>query len=86
MVVAPVVLVLELIIIMSCHVDLASDDRLDLRKFLRDLQEFLHSVHISMVGDGQCGHAELLGPLEKAADGCLTVKDGILSVDVKVDK
>ena len=64
-VVSSVVLVLELMVIVTGHIDFAAYDRLHLRKLLRHLQEFLHSVHVSMVCDGQGGHAEFLGSFEK---------------------
>ena len=85
-VISLVVLVLELVVVVSGDIDLASYDWLDLRIFLRNLQKFLHAVHVSMVGDGQCRHAELFRSFKKTAYRGLTVKDGILCVDVKMDE
>ena len=72
-VIASVILVLELVVIMTGHIYLASDDRLDLGKLLRHLQEFLYTIHVSMVSDGQSRHAELFCALEEAGDRRLTV-------------
>ena len=77
-----VVLVLEFMVIVTGHIYLAADDRLYFRKLLRHLQEFLDSVHVSMVRDGKSRHAKLLGTLKKASYGSLTVKYGILSMYV----
>ena len=71
--VTSVILVLELMVIVAGHIYLTSDDRLDLGKFLRYLQEFLDTIHISMVCDGQSRHAEFLGTLKKAGNRRLAV-------------
>ena len=71
----PVILVLELMVIVLGHIDLTSDDRLDVRIFLRHLQELLYTVHVSMVSDCKCRHFKLFCTLEKAGDRSLTVKD-----------
>ena len=84
--IASVILVLELMVIMPCDIDLAADDRLHLGKLLRYLQEFLHTVHVSMVRDGQCRHFELFGACKKVTDGRLAVEDGILCMYVKMDE
>jgi hypothetical protein len=39
-----------------------------------------------MVSYGKSRHAQFLGTLEKSRNGCLAVKNGILSMDVKVDE
>ena len=93
MVVATMVLVLELMVIVPCDIDLAADDRLDLvvsgllvHMLPGELEELLDPVHVAMVCDGQGRHAEFLGLLEKGIDGRQTIQDGILRVDVKMDK
>ena len=73
-------------VIMTGHIDLTAEDRLDLRELLRHLQELLYTIHVSMVSDGQGRHAELLCPLEKVNDSRLAVKNGILCMDVKMDE
>ena len=55
--IASVVLVLYLVVIVLCHVDLTSDDRLHLRELFSNLEELLHTVHVSMVSNGQSRHA-----------------------------
>ena len=67
-VISSVVLVLELMVIVLRNIDFTTYDGLYLRKLLGYLQKFLHSVHVSMVSDGKCRHAELLGPFEKACN------------------
>ena len=85
-IIASVILVLELVIIVSGHIYLTSDDRLDLRILFRHFQELLHSVHVTMVGDSKCGHSKLFCALEKACNRGLTVKDRILCMDMKMDE
>ena len=84
--ICPVVLVLEFMVIMLGHIHLASDDRLNLRILLRHLQELLHTIHVSMVGDGKCRHSELACTLKKAGNRRLTVKNRILCMDMKMDE
>ena len=86
MVVILVGVVLEGMVIMLRDVDLAADDGLDGRVFLRYLEKFLDPVHVAVVGDGQGGHAEFLGPLEKVLDRRLAVEDRVLGMDVQVDE
>jgi hypothetical protein len=80
------VLVLDLMVVVTGHIDFASDDRLYLRKLFGHLQEFLDSIHVSMIGYGKSRHAKLPGTFKKASYGSLTVKYGILCMDVKMDK
>jgi hypothetical protein len=80
------VLVLEFMVIVTRHIHLATDDRLDVRILLGHLQELLHTIHVSVVCNGKCGHFQLFRALEKTAYGCLTVKNGVLCVDVKMDE
>ena len=68
------------------HVNLTADDRLYVRVLLGILEELLHAVHITVVRDGQCGHPQLVGPVEKVFYGRLSVQDGVLGVDVKMHK
>ena len=67
MVVASVIGILELVVIVSCDIYLTSDDRLYLRELLGHLQEFLDTVHVTVIGNGKCGHSKLLCPFKKAA-------------------
>ena len=84
--ICPVVLVLQLVVIMLCDIDLTAYDRFYLREFLRHLKEFLHSIHISVISDGQCRHFQFFGSFEKTGNGRLTVKDGILCMNVQMDE
>ena len=86
MVVAFVVLVLEIVVVALGDIDLTAYDGLDFREVLCHFEELLHSVHISVVCDGNSGHTELRCSFEKPFDRRKTVKDGILGVDVKVDE
>ena len=73
-IVRPVLIVLEFRIVVSGDVHLAPDDRLDfvllglfVAVLVRELEEFLDTVHVAMIGDGKGGHAHCLGPVE---EGC----------------
>ena len=68
------------------HVRLASDDGLDPRMLLRELEELLDTEHVAVVRDGQAGLAQLLGPVEQVFNGRLTVQDGILGMYVQMDE
>ena len=85
-VVASVVLVLELVVVVLGHIDLAADDRLDLGELLRHLEKLLDTIHVSMVCDGQGRHFELFCTRKEVTDSRLAVKDGILCMYVKVDE
>ena len=85
--------VLDLRVVVACHIDLAPDDRLDLEMPGRlvhmlacELEELLDTVHVAVVRDGQGRHPHLLGPVEQGRDGGESVKNRILRVDVKVYK
>ena len=86
MVIALVVLVLQPVVIVCRHIDFAAYYRFYVRMFLREFEEFLYSVHVPVVGDGEPGHAELFCPVEKVFDRSLAVQDGILRMYVKVNE
>ena len=83
--------VLQLGVVMPRDIHLASDDRLDLVLFslfvlmlVGELEELLDTVHVSVVGDGQRGHAHGFCPVEQSGYRRESVEDGILGVDVEV--
>ncbi len=85
--------VLEFRVIVAGHIDLAPDDRLDLEMprclvhvLVRELEELLDSVHVTVVGDGQGRHSHLLSPVKQSGNRGETVKNRVLCVDVKVNK
>ena len=85
--------VLDLRVVVACHIDLAPDDRLDLEMpgslvhmLACELEELLDTVHVAVIRDGQGRHPHLLGPVEQGRDGGESVKNRILRVDVKVYK
>ncbi len=85
--------ILDLRVIVACHIDLTPDDRLDLEMpgslvhvLVRKLEELLDSVHIPVIRDGQGRHSHLLGPVKQSRDRRETVKNRVLRVDVKVYK
>jgi hypothetical protein len=80
------ILVLDPMVIVTGHIDFTSNDRLYLGILLRHLEKLLDAIHVSMVSYGKSRHAQFLGTLEKSRNGCLAVKNGILSMDVKVDE
>ena len=82
MIVSSVVLVLELVVIVLGHIDLAAYDRLDLRELLRHLEKFLHTIHVSMVCNRQSRHFKLFCTGKEVTDCRLAVKDGILCMDM----
>ena len=84
--IASVVLVLQLVVIVSGHIDFTAYYGLDIGIFLRHLQEFLHTVHVSVVGDRQCRHFELLRSFKQGGNRRLTVENGILRMYVKMDE
>ena len=75
MVVTSVAGVLERVVIMSCNIYLASDYRLDLRILLCYFQELLHTIHVTMVCNGQRRHSELFCALKKTPNRGLAVKN-----------
>ena len=88
-----VLAVLDLRVVVACHIDLAPDDRLDLEMpgslvhmLACELEELLDTVHVAVIRDGQGRHPHLLGPVEQGRDGGESVKNRILRVDVKVYK
>ena len=92
MVVCPMVGVLELMVVVPRDVHLAADDGLDLVATVfvlvlsGHLEELLHAVHITVVRDGDRGHIQLYGALEKLPHIGESVEDGVLGVDVKMDE
>ena len=79
-----VLVVLETMVVVLRDIDLAAEDRLDLRMLLRHVGEVLDAVHIAVVGDGQARHFQLLRPAEELLDVAHPVEDGILGMDVQV--
>jgi hypothetical protein len=49
-------------------------------------EELLHAIHIAVIGDGKGRHPQLIGPVEEVFYGGLSVQDGVLGVDVQVNK
>ena len=84
-VIGPVCLVLELVVSYR-DIYLTADDRLDIGVFLGEFVELLYSIHVAMVGDGQGRHSELLRTVEQILDRGLSVEDGILGMDMKMNK
>ena len=85
--------VLDLRIVVACHIDLAPNDRFDLEMpgrlvhvLIGELEELLDSVHVTVVCDGQGRHPHLLGPVKQSGNRGETVKNRVLCVDVKVNK
>jgi hypothetical protein len=67
------------------HVGLAADDGADAR-VLGLLVEFNDPVHHAVVGDGQRGHAQLLGVVNGLADAAAAVEQAVLGVEMQVDE
>ena len=65
MVVFSVIVVLEFVVIVPCHIHLTSEDRLHIRMFTCEFHEFLDTVHVSMVGDGQGRHTKFISPVKE---------------------
>ena len=71
MVILSMIVVLELVVIVTGHVNLAAYDRLDLVVAVSILvlagilEEFLHSIEVAMVRDGQSRHSELFCTVEQ---------------------
>ncbi len=78
-------LVLVLLETVAHDVDFAAEDGLDAQIDGR-VVEVLHPVHVAVVGDGQRGHAELLGPFEQGLDRGGSVEDGVLGMYVQMDE
>ncbi len=83
-----------LMVEMTCHVDLAAYDRLDdirpvrilVRLVVRHLEKFRHTVHITVVSNGDGRHTKFPGTREKLLDVRQTVKNGILRMQMEMDK
>ena len=80
------VLVLERVVVVLCHIDFTPEYRFHIRILSGCLHELLHSVHVSVVSYRQCGHSELGCTCEQVAYGRLAVKNGVLGVYVKMDE
>ena len=63
-----VVVVLQAVVVVPRHIDFAAYYGLDVRELLRDVEKVLHAVHVAVVGDGETGHSEFRGALEKLLD------------------
>ena len=68
-VVVPVVVVLQSVVVMARHINLAAQYGLHSRMFVRKLHEFLDAVHIAVVGDGKRRHSELFCPVKEFGYG-----------------
>ena len=68
------------------HIDLTADDGLHAGVLRGHLEELLDAIEVSVVGYGEGGHAELIGPFEKVFNCGEPVEDRVLRVDVKVGK
>ena len=79
-----VVVVLEVVVVVLRHVDLAAEDRLHVRVLLGNVAEVLDTVHVAVVRDGQAGHAEFLRTAEELLDIAHSVEDGVLRMDVQM--
>ena len=92
MIVFLVVVILELVVIVSGHIDLTADYRLDyeiafgilVALVIGVLEELLHAVHIAVVGDGDRRHTQLTRTLEQLGDIRESIQDGILGMNVKM--
>ena len=68
------------------YIDFASYNRLDIGKCFCNLEKFLYTEHVSVVGDCKCGLVVCSSPLEKAFYGRSSVKDRVIAMYVKVDE
>ena len=84
--VALVLRVLQMVVIVPCHVYLASYYRLYPRMLFRELVELLDTVHVPVVGDGDSRHPQFFGPVEKGFYGRKSVSDRVLRMDVKMNE
>ena len=84
MVVLPVGLVLEPVVIVTGHIDFASEYGLDGRMLPGHVEEVLDAVHVAVIGDCEPGHAEFFCAEEELVYVAHPVENRILSVDVKM--
>ena len=68
-VVVPVVVVLQSVVVMARHINLAAQYGFHSRMFVRKLHEFLDAVHIAVVGNGKRRHSELFCPVKEFGYG-----------------
>ncbi len=83
MVVFIVLSIFEGMVVMAGNIHFTTEDGLYSRVFFGNIVKLLYPVHIAVVGYCKRRHAELFGPLEEFFYVGQSVKDGILSVDVK---
>ncbi len=83
-VVAPVVVVLEAVVIMPRDIDLAPENRLYVRVLRGKLHELLDSVHIAVVRNRKRRHPEFLRPVKEFGNGGKSVEDGVLRMDMEM--
>ena len=67
------------------HVKLATDERLDAGSF-GGLVESDGTEQVTVIGEGQGGHAEFGGSLHQTVDPASPVEQGVVGVNVEVDK
>src|SRR5574344_3134090 len=81
--------------LMMRHIHLTSENRFErfLTLFFQTaihliavIKKFLDTEHISMVGDGHTAHAVGTGLVHELLDASLTVKNRLISMDVKMNK
>ena len=84
MIVFAVLGVFDAVVVPLGHINLTADNGFYAGMFFGIFEELLHPVHIAVVGDGQAGHAHLLGAVEEMLDGTLPIENRVLRVDVQV--
>ncbi len=67
--------VFDAVVVALRHINLTADDGFDGGMFFGKFKKLLHPVHVAVVGDGQAGHAHLLGAVEQMLDGTLPIED-----------
>ncbi len=83
-IVLAMLVVLEVVIVVLRHIDLAAYDRLYGGELRRHVFEVLDTVHVAMIRYGKAGHAKLLGTGEQFLYITHPVEDGVLCMDVQV--
>ena len=76
-------LVLVLLETVAHHIDFAPQNRLDTGRDCR-IVKVLHTVHISVVRDGQRCHTQLLGPFYQRPDRRSAIQNRVLCMYVQV--
>ena len=67
--------VFDAVVVALRHINLTADDGFDGGMFFGKFKKLLHPVHVAVVGDGEAGHAHLLGAVEQMLDGTLPIED-----------